>query len=127
VSLGNEIALLMAYKITDCFCEHPYRYSLTVRTDCNSERSLIVIQCNPSVARKNVSDPTVGKVSIWAEENGFGEVVFLNLFAYVSPQTADLVGKNYEYLVGTKNDEILARYIKNGGLVVLAWGGGSAR
>jgi hypothetical protein len=82
-----------------------------------------VIQCNPSVACENKSDPTVGKVSIWAEESGFSEVVFLNLFSYISAQTTDLVGKSYEDLVGPKNDEILARHIKNGGLVVLAWGG----
>jgi hypothetical protein len=105
----------MAYKIIDCFRENPYRYSLTVLTDCNSERSLIVIQCNPSKACENMSDPTVGKVSIWAEENGFSKVLFLNLFACVSSQPVDLKGKS---------DEILARHIKNGGLVVLAWGGG---
>lgn len=113
----------MAYKITGCVREHLYRYSLTVRTDCDSGRSLIVIQCNPSVARENVSDPTVGKVSIWAEENGFSDVVFLNLFAYVSPQASDLEGKSYEYLLGPKNDDILAEHLNADAIVVLGWGG----
>lgn len=113
----------MAYKIIDCFREYPHRYSLTVRTGCSSQSCLIVIQCNPSTARENASDPTVGKVSLWAEENDFYEVVFLNLFAYISSQKATLEGKGYDHLVGPQNDDVIAHYIKNGNLVVLAWGG----
>ncbi len=68
-------------------------------------------------------DVTVGKVSIWAEENNFSVVVFLNLFAYVSSRTAGLVGKTYQQLVGQKNDDVLTNHIKNSITVVLGWGG----
>lgn len=111
------------YSIVECDLEHPYRYSLTVETQCKGEKILVVIQCNPSVAKFNLSDATVGKVSIWAEEYGFGRVIFLNLFAYISPRISDLVDKPYDYLVGPRNNEVLASNIGNGAIVVLAWGG----
>lgn len=113
----------MGYKMGTCCLDEPYRYALTVQTDCNSDKTLVVIQCNPSVATGSVSDPTVGKVSIWAEENGFKTVVFLNLFAYVSTNTADLIGKSYDHLVGPNNDEMIAKFITNSSTLVLAWGG----
>ena len=111
------------YSIVECDLEHPYRYSLTVETRCKGEKTLVVIQCNPSVAKFNRSDATVGKVSIWAEEYGFGRVIFLNLFAYISPRITDLVDKSYECLVGPRNNEVLASNIGIGAIVVLAWGG----
>ncbi|WP_341661157.1 DUF1643 domain-containing protein [Vibrio sp.] len=113
----------MSYVITGCERDEIYRYALFVETSCNSEDELVVIQCNPSVANEEKSDPTVGKVSIWAEENGFGKVVFLNLFAYISPCPKDLIGKSYDYLVGSKNNQILEQHINDWSTIVLAWGG----
>lgn len=113
----------MSYEITGCERNETYRYALFVDTSCNSTNELVVIQCNPSVANERKSDPTVGKVSNWAKENGFGRIVFLNLFAYISPHTDDLIGKSYDYLVGPKNNEILEKHINNRCTIVLAWGG----
>ncbi|MBP5996372.1 MAG: DUF1643 domain-containing protein [Azonexus sp.] len=115
----------MGYKIRkdECYSEGPYRYVLAVDTDSGSDKTLVLVQCNPSVANGKRSDPTVGKVSYWAEENGFKTVVFLNLFAYVSSDTANLEDKSHDLLVGPKNDETLAKYIVHGSTVVLAWGG----
>ena len=95
----------MGYQITDCKRDETYRYSLSVRTGCQSGNHLVVIQFNPSVASENNSDPTLGKVSLWAEVNNFSEVVFLNLFAYISSYTIDLAGKDYDSLVGPNNDK----------------------
>jgi len=113
----------MGYKILNCARDDTYRYSLNVKTDCISDKKLVVIQCNPSVANEDQSDPTVGKVSLWAEENSFSEIIFLNLFAYISQYTSDLEGKDYSFLVGSKNDETLKKYISSETTVVLAWGG----
>ena len=113
----------MAYKIISCERDSTYRYSLVVETDCSSNRKLVVIQCNPSEAKENRSDSTVGKVSKWAEENSFYEVVFLNLFAYVSPYISELMGKKYSILVGPKNDKTLQEHISQNTTIVLAWGG----
>jgi hypothetical protein len=113
----------MTYEIVGCEIESQYRYSLTVKTESKSNNKLVVIQCNPSEAKENRSDPTVGKVSIWANENSYGEVVFLNLFAYISPYISELEGKEYSILVGPKNDVVLKDNISNNSTIVLAWGG----
>ncbi|MCL6619303.1 MAG: DUF1643 domain-containing protein [Thermomonas hydrothermalis] len=113
----------MAYTLTDCIEEPDYRYSLVARTDARGGKSLAVVQCNPSRASGTRSDPTVGKVSNWAEENGFGSVTFLNLFARRSPQVHEIRHLSYVELVGPKNNEALARYTAGASTVVLAWGG----
>lgn len=113
----------MAYRLGECDLEHPYRYSLTVDTDSPSELSLLVVQCNPSVASSTVSDPTVGKVSNWAEENSFRQVVYLNLFALISSRPSELSGKTYDTIVGPRNDDVLTAQLKRtSSKVVVAWG-----
>lgn len=120
----NKKEQSLGYKLGECQLEHPYRYSLVADTDCRSENHLIVIQCNPSVATNKGSDPTVGKVAIWAEALGFGRVIFLNLFALISSQPSALAGKSFEHIVGPRNDEILFNQLKSKNCtVVLAWGG----
>jgi len=119
--LGNKEN--MSYEITGCERDETYRYALFVETSCNSTNELVVIQCNPSVANEGQSDSTAGKVSVWAEENGFSKIVFLNLFAFISPYPKDLIGKDYQFLVGPKNNKVLKHHINNDATVVLAWGG----
>jgi len=113
----------MSYRLGECDLEYPYRYSLVATTDSKSGKTVVVVQCNPSVASASVSDPTVGKVATWAEEQGFGQVVFLNLFALISSQTSVLVGKPYRQIVGPKNDEVFTAQLRRQDCtVVLAWG-----
>lgn len=115
---------LVGYQLGKCDREYPYRYSLIAHIENKSNKVLVVIQCNPSVASNTRSDPTVGKVAVWAEESGFGEVVFLNLFALVSSQTSALMGKSYTEIVGPRNDSTLEAQLKRSNCtVVLAWGG----
>lgn len=116
----------MAYKLPEkvTLGDTRYRYSLTTTTDAKGRNSLVVIQCNPSLASSGRSDSTVGKVSVWAEENGFSTVTFLNLFAYISPHQSTLGDLSFEELVGPGNDEhIRAAVTTLGTTVVLAWGG----
>ena len=113
----------MAYTITGCEEEPDYRYVLHVNTSAQGEKSLVVIQCNPSRASGTRSDPTVGKVSNWAEENGFCSVTFLNLFARRSPSIEEIRHLPYEELIGPKNNEALLRYGSASSTLVLAWGG----
>ena len=114
----------MGYRLGNCDLENFYRYSLVAHIDNQFNKPLVVIQCNPSVASSIRSDPTVGKVAAWAEEYGYGEVVFLNLFAIISSQPSVLNGKPYEDIVGPRNDSILkAQFNRPNCTVVLAWGG----
>lgn len=112
----------MAYALTECQEELDYRYSLLARTDAAGSASLVVVQCNPSRASGTRSDPTVGKVSNWAEENGFSSVTFLNLFARRSPSVHEISHLSYVELVGPRNDEVLARHAAGNSTLVLAWG-----
>ena len=113
----------MTYSLTDCLEEPDYRYSLVARTDAAGSASLAVVQCNPSRASGTRSDPTVGKVATWAEENGFSSVTFLNLFARRSPLVHEISHLSYQELVGPKNNDVLARHAAGGSTLVLAWGG----
>jgi hypothetical protein len=115
----------------ECFDEwinDRYRYRLDVRTGIASRKRLVVIQINPSRAgqrRSNGtirSDSTIGKVSVWAQENGFGLVTFLNLFAYVATNQRSLTDIPFRKLVGSQNDTFIATSINNAGKVVVAWG-----
>lgn len=40
----------MAYTLTDCQEDRDYRYSLLAKTDAEGDASLVVVQCNPSLA-----------------------------------------------------------------------------
>lgn len=114
----------MGYLLGECDLEYPYRYLLKASISNASQKALVVIQCNPSVATSCGSDPTAGKVAYWAEENGFGEVVYLNLFALISSKTSVLEGKSYEEIVGPRNDDTLREQLNRSGCtVVLGWGG----
>lgn len=112
----------MPYRITHSDEESNYRYMLQVRTDAPSETILNVIQCNPSMASTSRSDSTVGKVSLWAEEQGFGTIHFLNLFARRSPHVASISDLAYAELVGTKNNEVLRHHCQPNSLLVCGWG-----
>jgi hypothetical protein len=112
----------MTYRLGKCVEDSLYRYSLAVETDAAGAKSLVIVQCNPSLASSTRSDPTVGKVSTWAEETGFASVVFLNLFARRSPNVAEISQLPYADLVGPRNDEVLTRYSSTQATVVFAWG-----
>jgi hypothetical protein len=114
----------VSYTLGSCDVQGRYRYSLQVISAERSPRRLIVIQCNPSVATSQRADPTVGKVARWAVEHGFGETVFLNLFARISPYPDELLGLRYAQLVGPRNDATIAAQLgRPGSTLVLAWGG----
>lgn len=110
------------YRITDCCEDSGYRYRLDVSTARRSHERLLVIQLNPSRANGRISDPTVGKVSYWAHEKGFGAIVFLNLFAIQTPDPAELIGVSYAELRGDRNDEITSRALRDRATIVVAWG-----
>ncbi|KXL53772.1 hypothetical protein CLNEO_09980 [Anaerotignum neopropionicum] len=64
-----------------------YRYWLRVPfKDTLSTKMLCVILKNPSVATKIICDNTVSKVCNVAKNNGYSEVIILNLFPYRSTQ-----------------------------------------
>ena len=112
-----------AYQFSDCDLQGRYRYSLTATTSAPGAARLVVVQCNPSLADGQRSDPTAGKVARWAQEQGFAEVEFLNLFARIGEHPEALRHLRYAQLVGTRNDQVIAGALaKAGTTLVLAWG-----
>jgi hypothetical protein len=110
------------YKILSCDEEPSYRYRLDVSTLIQSSRELAIVQLNPSTANGEKSDPTIGKVSKWAKQNRFGNVRFLNLFAFRAPDPDQLIGKPYEILVGPRNDAVSQVVLRSADTIVVAWG-----
>jgi hypothetical protein len=105
-----------------------YRYLLRValptlaQGPASPTRRLTVILKNPSLADARRSDPTAGKVEAWARHNGFGEVVYANLFAYRSPYPTALNALSYAEAVGAENDAALLEAVALGDTLVAAWG-----
>ncbi len=99
-----------------------YRYLCETKTRCAGSRSLTIVQLNPSDGGRSRSDPTMGKVSIWAFENKFKSVVFLNLFAYRTKYPSELNGISFSRLLGPKNDDTINQKLSQSTKIVLAWG-----
>jgi hypothetical protein len=110
------------YQILLCDEEPSYRYRLDVSTLLQSSKGLAIVQLNPSTADATKSDPTIGKVSYWAREHGFGCVTFLNLFAIRTAHPKELVGKPYEVLVGPRNDAVTRPVLSAADTIIFAWG-----
>src|SRR5262245_19213589 len=114
--------MLKGYEILSCDEEPAYRYRLDVSTLIQSSSELAVVQLNPSTANSTKADPTIGKVSMWAKNNDFGRITFLNLFAIRSADPNDLIDKPYATLVGSRNDSVSTSVLVSATTVVFAWG-----
>jgi hypothetical protein len=101
--------------------EGNYRYRLDEQPLGNGVLRLAVIQINPSLADGRRCDPTVGKIKKWSEGK-YGLIVFLNLFAYISPQQTEIAEDDYQVLVGPQNDTIIREEAQQADKVIIAWG-----
>lgn len=110
------------YQILSCDEELSYRYRLDVSTLIKNSNRLAIVQLNPSTANGTKADPTIGKVSYWARENGIGRVTFLNLFAIRTAYPNELIGKTYETLVGSRNNDVSQLVFSSADTIVFAWG-----
>ncbi|PYQ55295.1 MAG: hypothetical protein DMF78_02555 [Acidobacteria bacterium] len=125
----DDMSSQRTYSITAC-CESPgYRDRLDVSTDLPRGRHVLVVQLNPSTGNLARSDPTIGKVSIWACQNGFAKVTFVNLFAKRTPYPRDLA-RSYSAADQEREphqDAKLLEAIADADVVVVAWGRVPAR
>lgn len=104
-----------------------YRYFLHIvlsgsLREAASHPVLSVIQKNPSLADAMRSDPTVGKVEAWARRQGFGAVIYVNLFALRSPDPRAVNDVCNAEAIGMENDAAIARACAAADVVVAAWG-----
>lgn len=108
-----------------------FRLSLA-RTWDASLPVLLFVMLNPSKADAEIDDPSIRKCVGFAQRNGYGGIIVVNLYAYraTDPNELRIAG----YPVGERNDaHILAAawdVTARGGRTVVAWGAnasGSAR
>lgn len=110
-------------RVIECDPDPPvlHRYLLRVAVGQQGGR-LAVIQKNPSLADRARADPTVGKVEAWARRAGYGEVWYVNLFAFRSPKPAALNGVSEGEAIGAENDAAIRRALREAETAVAAWG-----
>ena len=97
---------------------HRYRWLLTRRFDlaspqiaANGERKqLIFIGLNPSTAGANRDDPTLRRLSGYAQTWGYQRLVVINLFALMTPSPSSL--RRHPRPVGSANDAVLLHWLR---------------
>lgn len=103
-----------------------YRYSLSRQWDAGAEYRVYVM-LNPSTADAYADDPTIRRCISFAQRDGFGGIMVLNLFAYRATDPREL--RSATDPVGPENDDRLRRVfelqVSHGLPVVAAWGAGA--
>ena len=96
-----------------------YRYSLTRRW--GPGRHVTFVMLNPSTADALIDDPTIRRCIGFARAWGFGALRVVNLYALRSTDPKGLW--NHPHPVGgAENDDAILEALRNGGMVVAAWG-----
>ena len=75
---------------------------------------------NPSTADASVDDPTIRRCKGFARDWGYGGLVMLNLYAFVTSFPGRLALADDP--VGPENDEHLRARAASAGIVIAAWG-----
>jgi len=100
-----------------------YRYVLWRVWDLTLALRL-VIALNPSKANHIINDPTITRSVVRADRDGFGGLLFANIYALKSTDPKRLLEE--DDVIGVENDEYLKLLISmamaSGGQVVCAWG-----
>lgn len=102
-----------------------YRYALTRESmDMRvgqSDRTLVMIGHNPSTADEVMNDNTIRRCIGFANDNGFRNLVMVNLFAFRATVPYDVPMD--EDAIGPDNDAWLTAWMMQGDTVCCAWGG----
>lgn len=96
-----------------------WRYTLT-RTWDQDRPVIAYVGLNPSYANEKRLDRTTQKCVKWAERDGYGKYVMLNLFGFVSTLPEGLLTAPDR--VGPENDEWIAKTFAEASTVVFCWG-----
>jgi len=96
-----------------------YRYSLTRAWNLTGNYVLF-IGLNPSIADELIDDPTLKRCINFAKDWGYGGLIMVNLFAYVSTHPSEL--KNTKLPIGKENDKHILKNHQKSQLTVIAWG-----
>jgi len=96
-----------------------YRYSLT-RSWNLTENYVLFIGLNPSIADETVDDPTLTRCINFAKDWGYGGLIMVNLFAYMSTYPSEL--KKVKLPIGKENNKYILKSHQKSQSTVIAWG-----
>jgi len=96
-----------------------YRYSLT-RSWNSADGYVLFIGLNPSIADETIDDPTLTRCINFAKDWGYGGLIMVNLFAYMSTYPIDL--KKVKLPIGNNNNKHILKNHQKSQLTVAAWG-----
>jgi len=96
-----------------------YRYSLT-RSWNSAGGYVLFIGLNPSIADEKIDDPTLTRCINFAKDWGYGGLIMVNLFAYISTYPIDL--KKVKLPIGNNNNKHILKNHQKSQLTVAAWG-----
>lgn len=88
------------------------------------------LMLNPSTADDKEDDPTIRRCIRFADDNGFGSILVVNLFAYRTTSPKDLLAVargNLEKAVGPDNNAAIAMAMGDSWRLMLAWGANAER
>ncbi len=100
-----------------------WRYTLDREWEKDYPRCLFVL-LNPSIADEHQDDPTNRRGIGFAKAWNCGSVTFVNLFAWRTPDPAEL--KTAPDPVGPENDAAILREAQAADRIVIAWGNDGA-
>ena len=96
-----------------------YRYLLW-RKLSDANLSLTFIMLNPSIADHRLNDNTVKKCMKYASKWGYGRLVIVNLFGYISTSPEEL--RTSQNPIGRYNDFFIKQAVSASSFIVCAWG-----
>lgn len=97
-----------------------HRYALWRIWD-KTLQNVLFIGLNPSTANETKDDPTIRRVKKFAADWGYGGVIMLNLFTYVTSDPSKLRFHD-TYTDNSLSDIYLMDYSKKCNKVIFAWG-----
>lgn len=112
ITIGNERS---GAAFSPC---RTWRYQLWRRW--NGTPLIIIIGLNPSTADESYNDPTITRCMGFAQREGYGGLLMLNLFAFRATAPADL--KEAQDPIGPENDGVILSKCQNQDRVIVAWG-----
>lgn len=96
-----------------------HRYKLWRVWD-DSKPIVLWVLLNPSTADETVDDPTLRRAIAFSKREGFGGLIFTNLFAFRATDPKDM--KAAADPIGPGNDEVILCEAIAAGTVICAWG-----
>lgn len=98
-----------------------YRYMLTKVWDKNKPKA-VMIGINPSKATHLKGDNTATNAMNYFIDNGYGTMIIVNLFAFMSTKTEGLSKR--EKLYEDLNNDYIKKACEEADMVLIAWGYG---